>query len=95
LAELKFGVANSKAVEKNQLALSKLLSGLQVLPIFDSIDMYASEKARLRKLGTPTDDFDLLIGATAVNHGMILVTNNTKHFEKIKGIRLENWVESV
>ena len=53
----------------------------------------ANEKARLRKAGTPVDDFDLLIGATAVANKMILVTNNFKHFDRIDGIDLINWAE--
>ena len=54
---------------------------------------YAEEKARLRKLGTPIDEFDLLIGACAVVNGLYLVTNNENHFLRIKGITVENWVK--
>jgi tRNA(fMet)-specific endonuclease VapC len=57
--------------------------------------LYAKEKARLRKAGTPIDDFDLLIGATAVTHKLIMVTNNTKHFKRINGIKLEDWTRKV
>jgi len=51
LAELKFGVENSQAKEKNALALSRFLTGVIVIPIFPSLDIYAKEKARLRKGG--------------------------------------------
>lgn len=44
------------------------------MPIFHSLDLYASEKARLQKAGTPLDDFDLLIGVTSVIHQLIMVT---------------------
>jgi len=91
LAELKFGIANSDKPEKNQKVLDNFLSGVHVLPIFHSLDLYAREKARLRKAGTPLDDFDLLIGVTAVTHNLIAVTNNTEHFKRIKGIQLEDW----
>lgn len=37
------------------------------------------------------DDMDLIIGSTAFAHNLILVTNNVKQFEKIKGLQLENW----
>lgn len=47
LAELKFGVAKSKAKKKNQKALENFLSGIQILPIFPALDIYAEEKARL------------------------------------------------
>lgn len=62
LAELKFGVANSKRPERNKAALDDFLSGIKVLPIFDSLDIFANEKARLRSLGQPVDDFDLCVG---------------------------------
>lgn len=93
LAELKFGVENSKHVRKNQKALDNFLSGLQIIPIFEAIEFYAKEKARHRKKGNPIDDFDLLIGSTAVSFGLTMVTNNFKHFEKISGIKLEDWTK--
>ena len=64
---------------------------MQIIPIFGALDFYAKEKARLRKLGTPIDDFDLLIGATAVTNELIIVTNNTKHFTRIDLIEIEDW----
>ena len=39
------------------------------------------------------DDFDLLIGATALKHGMVLVTENVKHLSRVPGITLENWID--
>lgn len=91
LAELKFGVENSEKKEKNQKALNDFLSGLKIIPIFHSLDLYAKEKTRLRKSGTPIDDFDLLIGVTSVTHNLIMVTNNIDEFKRIKGIKLEDW----
>lgn len=91
LAELKFGVANSRAKQKNQKVLENFLNGVQLLPIFPALDIYATEKARLRKSGKIIDDFDLLIGATAVAFDLIMVTNNTSHFSRLKDIKLEDW----
>ncbi len=93
LAELKFGVENSKNPEKNQKAIDKFLTGIQILPIFEAIDYYAKEKARLRKLGKMVDDFDLLIGCTAVAFDLTMVTNNSSHFQNIKNIKLDNWAK--
>jgi tRNA(fMet)-specific endonuclease VapC len=93
LAELKFGVENSEKKDKNRLALQNFLTGVKILPIFHSLDLYAKEKARLRKAGTPVDDFDLLIGVTAVTHSLILVTNNTTHFTRINNIHVEDWTK--
>ena len=91
LAELKFGVEKSERSEKNKKTLDNFLSGLQILPIFHSLDLYAKEKARLQKAGTPIDDFDLLIAVTSVTHKLTMVTNNTSHFKRINGIKLEDW----
>lgn len=91
LAELKFGVENSERPDKNRKALENFLTGVQILPIYSSLDLYAQEKARLRKAGTRIDDFDLLIGVTSIVHKLIMVTNNTAHFKRIKGIKLEDW----
>lgn len=93
-AELKFGVANSSSPEKNHEVLTDFLTGIQIIPIFHSIDVYAKEKARLRKEGTPTDDFDLLIGATSIANQMIMVTNNKRHFLRLKDIQIEDWTIS-
>ena len=91
LAELKFGVAKSQAREKNQKTLENFLSGIQILPIFPALDIYAAEKARLQKSGKIIDDFDLLIGATAVSFDLTMVTNNTNHFNRLADIKLEDW----
>ena len=93
LAELKFGVENSEKKDTNQKALDYFLTGVKIVPIFHSLDLYAKEKARLRKSGTPVDDFDLLIGVTSVTHNLTMVTNNTDHFTRIKGIALEDWTK--
>jgi tRNA(fMet)-specific endonuclease VapC len=67
---------------------------LTILPIISCIDVYVKEKVRLRKSGTPiNDDFDLLIGATAIKNNLILVTDNLKDFKCPEGIRIENWMK--
>ena len=86
MAELKFGVENSQAKEKNAAALTNFLTGVIIIPVFPSLDIYAKEKARLRKAGQPVDDFDLLIGATAISNGLVLVTNNVDHLGRMEGI---------
>jgi tRNA(fMet)-specific endonuclease VapC len=93
LAELKFGVEKSGKAEKNKKTLDDFLTGVQILPIFHSLDLYAKEKARLQKAGTIIDDFDLLIGVISVTHKLTMVTNNTSHFKRISGIKLEDWTK--
>jgi len=91
LAELKYGAAYSQNFQKHTDEIELLLKSIQVVPIISSLDIFAQEKARLRKAGTMIDNFDLLIGSTAIANGMVLVTNNTKHFERIENIQLEDW----
>lgn len=93
LAELKFGAEKSDKKEENGKVIAELCSQVLVIPIFNSLDFYAKEKARLKTVGKIIDDFDLLIGATAIVNNLIMVTHNTKHFERLRGIVLENWVD--
>jgi tRNA(fMet)-specific endonuclease VapC len=91
--ELRFGAENSGNPEKHHKLVDYLLKEVTILPIIGCVDIYAKEKVRLRKSGTPVhDDFDLLIGATAIKNGLILVTDNVKDFKRIEGIQIENWV---
>lgn len=66
---------------------------ITIIPIFSSLSIYAKEKARLRKAGRLIDDFDILIGATAVANKLTLVTENVKHLNRISKINIENWIE--
>lgn len=68
------------------------ISRIRVIPIKDAIPLFAREKARLRKGGMLVDDFDLLIGTTAVKFDLTMVTENIRHFQNIDGIKLDNWV---
>jgi tRNA(fMet)-specific endonuclease VapC len=92
IAELKFGAENSENKERNRSTVDDFVGKFTIIPIFNSLDIYAKEKARLRKKGIPLDDFDLLIGATAISNNLILVTRNASDFERMKGIQIENWV---
>lgn len=93
LAELLFGVERSANPDKNRAKLEILLINTRIIGIREALDHFAKEKARLTAAGKPIDDFDLLIGCTAVVNGMILVTNNRKHFDRLKGIKLEDWTK--
>jgi tRNA(fMet)-specific endonuclease VapC len=92
VAELRFGAENSDNPNKSNKAVDAFVNGISVLPIYGAVNQYAKEKVRLRKIGKPmNDEFDLLIGCTAVENKLILVTDNIKDFENIKGIKIENW----
>jgi tRNA(fMet)-specific endonuclease VapC len=91
-SELLFGVFKSVRKKENLESVSGLLKTLKIIPYCeDSSIIFAEEKAVLKKLGTIVADMDLMIASIALRHKAILVTNNTKHFERIKNLKLENW----
>lgn len=92
LAELVYGAEKSSNPKKNFGLIEALTSQVLILPIFNAIYLYGKEKARLKSLGLMISDFDLLIGCTAVEKDLILVTENIKEFDRISGIQIENWV---
>lgn len=83
VAELKYGVENSKTIENMRVIVEAFIPKFSVIPIYNSLDIYAKEKAKLRKKGLLIDDFDILIGATAVANDMVMVTNNVAHLSRI------------
>lgn len=92
LAELVYGAENSENPVKNFEIIEKFINQLTILPIFDSIRTYGKEKSRLRKSGKMISDFDLLIGCTAVEKDLVMVTENVREFERISNIKIENWI---
>lgn len=92
LAELVFGAENSENPRKNLSIVETFAEQIIILPIFDAIFRYGKEKARLKKLGTMISDFDLLIGCTAIETELIMVTENVREFARIADIRIENWI---
>ena len=56
--------------------------------------MFGKLKADLEKDGKIIDDADLFIAACALANDAVLVTNNEKHFKRIKGLKLANWLRS-
>ncbi|HEY8782199.1 MAG TPA: PIN domain-containing protein [Mucilaginibacter sp.] len=93
IAELKFGAENSDFPEKNAKKIIQIQQQFTIIPIFNSLDVYAKEKARLKKAGRILDDFDLLIGATAISNNLTLVTRNVSDFDRLNGIEIENWAK--
>ena len=79
--ELKYGAENSQDPKKSHRAVDKFVKGLTIIPIYGIVEQYAANKVLLRKNGTPMhDEFDLIIGITALANEMILVTDNIKDF---------------
>ena len=93
LAELRFGVEKSLYPERNTVAISQFLVPLNVLPFDDTAAVeYGRICAFLQRKGTPIGTMDMLIAAHAKTVGIPLVTNNTKEFERVPDLLLENWV---
>ncbi|MBI1287097.1 MAG: PIN domain-containing protein [Flavobacteriales bacterium] len=92
LAELVYGAENSKNPEKNNGLIDEFVESVSVIPVFDAIKEYGKQKARLKREGNLVGDFDLLIGSTAIANERVMVTDNTKDFERLEGIEMENWI---
>ena len=93
VAELIFGAENSQTPEKNLKIIENFLSRLQILDYgVDAAIQYGNIKAHLKKIGTPIGENDLHIAAHARSKGLILVTNNTKEFERVPALQIENWI---
>ena len=90
-SELHFGVARTKSA-RNAQALRQFLAGLEVAD-FDGVaaEVAGQVRAWLAAQGTPIGPYDSLIAAHAQALGVILVTNNTREFERVPGLTLANW----
>lgn len=92
LMELYFGAYKSSQITANLAIVRKLESSFEILSAGkDSAESFGMLKASLQKSGTPLDDFDLVIASCALGNNLTLVTNNTKHFRRIAGLRITNW----
>jgi len=92
LAELYEGVYYSRDPVESEAALQRFLNPeLTILGLDEeSCKIFGKERGRLRAAGLMIGDCDLLIGATALRHNLILLTNNRRHFERIEGLRMES-----
>jgi len=93
LGELIYGAERSSQTERNLMDINGLIARMEVA----AFEEHASEhfgqlRAELYKAGQPIGPYDMMIAGHARSMGLILVTNNTKEFERVPGLRLENWV---
>ena len=93
LGELEYGVEKSERAGQNALALAKFLAPIEIMP-FDEAAAIEFGKIRcyLEKKGQKIGEYDTMIAAHAVSLNAIIVTNNVKEFERVHGLRIENWV---
>ena len=92
LAELYVGVykSNGSVLEP---VLAFLEESLSTVSISSSVKTYARIRAELETKGTRLEDMDLFIAATALEKGYTLVTHNTRHYSRIPGLKVEDWIE--
>ena len=91
LAELYAGAFKS-GIDKDFGQAEFAASHFPIYGIGDILKTYARIRADLEQSGSRLDSMDLLIAAIALEHNLILVTGNVKHFSRISGLRIENWI---
>ena len=92
LSELEYGVENSEHIEKNRLSLIEFLTIFEILN-FEQRDSKAFGiiKRDLRNSGKMIGAVDALLAAQSISRKLIFITNNTKEFERINNIKIEDW----
>jgi len=92
LAELRFGAA-AKRSQKLRRSIRSFVKDVAVVPFDEAAaDRFAVVAAALARRGEPIGSFDTLVAAHALSLGLAVVTNNTKHFSRVPGLAVENWV---
>lgn len=93
LSELLYGAEKSDTPTKSLALIEGLAARLEVLDFDENAAAHSAEiRAELAKKGTPIGHYDVLIAGHARSRGLILVSNNLREFERVGGLRLENWV---
>jgi tRNA(fMet)-specific endonuclease VapC len=92
--ELYYGIEKNNSHQRNLSALEKFLEPLTIVDFtLEAAKKAAKAQSYLEKQGTPIGVYDLQIAAIALSHNMTLLTNNTREFERVKGLKLENWID--
>ncbi len=92
-AELLYGVRRSISTRVNRSIVDEFTSHLDILVWSAEIaDQYGQIRTNLESSGTPIGAMDMLIAAHAKHLKLVLVTNNQRHFSKVRGLQLKNWV---
>ena len=91
-AELLFGAHNSQKVAANLRRLREFFQAFPSIPFDDrAADRYGSVRAHLRREGKDVGSNDLMIAAIAVEHDVTLVSHNQREFDRVPGLRFEEW----
>ncbi|MCQ2147863.1 MAG: PIN domain-containing protein [Bacteroidales bacterium] len=92
LYELYCGAEKSNNPIHETLRVDTITSQMRILPIQNIVKEAARQRGYLMHEGCVIEDFDILIGTTAIVNNLTLVTGNNKHLERLKNIRIENWL---
>ena len=93
LMELIYGAEKSAAPEKNLAVIEGFTARLEVLPFDNEAAAHTGMiRSELAKAGTPIGPYDHMIAGHARSRGFIVVTNNLREFERVQGLRVEDWV---
>jgi len=92
LAELLYGVEKSARRGQNLEAVEQFAARLDVLPFSPKAAAHFGQiRAELERVGAPCGAYDMLIAAHARSEGLTLVTNNVREFQRMPGLRIDNW----
>ena len=92
LMELYYGAYRSKKLSSNLAKVRTIENTFEIIPNgTESVENFGMLKASLEKSGTRLDDFALIIASCALAHNLTLVTNNSRHFSRIEGLKIANW----
>ena len=92
LMELYYGAYKSQQVSNNLAKVRQIEESFEIIPVkIESAELFSRSKATLELNETRLDDFDLIIANCAIAYNLTLVSNNTKHFQHIDGLKLVNW----
>ncbi len=94
-AELVHGVEKSSETERNRVALSLMLSNIEIVSFdAEAANCYGRIRAELESKGTPIGPLDTMIAAHAQSLGCTIVTNNVREFKLVKDLKIENWTKT-
>jgi tRNA(fMet)-specific endonuclease VapC len=93
LAEMNYGAEKSERSADNLAVVEQFAARLEVLAFAErAAAHYGQIRAELERQGTLIGGYDMMIGGHARSEGLLLVTNNRREFQRIEGLRIENWV---
>lgn len=91
--ELIYGAERSSQPERNLMDIEGFVARMEVMPFEEhAAEHFGQLRSELYRIGKPIGPYDMMIAGHARALGLILVTNNLKEFERVKGLRFENWV---